>query len=275
MKIWLLNNQFGKFEVLCFSDEKGRKLFQENFRGEPMEKAWSTVQVETFKEGPESDFPEGLLSPPVFSEEAVQVLQPLMQGKVELLPLITEKGKKYYAGNVLNVIDGIDEKNTEVKRSRSGAIMKYNKFSFHQGVVEGQDIFKVLHLENKNPMNTKVFVSDQFRDKVLESGLKGFDFIEVWDSENSDGDVSVRQVPSLDTSKENYSFEEATNLVEKQNEVVVSESLEWAMRLGEEKQTQIGHLQEDGKYQWMNPIYYPPIFLEVKWKIVNASTNKL
>ncbi len=42
-------------------------------------------------------------------------------------------------------------------------------------------IFKVYINQRIHP--TSVFVSDELRNTILESDLKGFEFIEVWDSE--------------------------------------------------------------------------------------------
>ena len=48
-------------------------------------------------------------------------------------------------------------------------------------MVKNQTIFKVYL--NEIVHTPSVFVSDEFRNTVLESDLKGFEFITVWDSE--------------------------------------------------------------------------------------------
>ncbi|WHY79977.1 hypothetical protein QNH20_12890 [Neobacillus sp. WH10] len=268
MKLWLLKRQYGRFEVLDFSDDQGAKFFSENFKGIPMPENLSPVQIETFKKGVKSDFPSGLLLPPVFSERAVQVLGELLKGKVELLPLHTVKNERYYAGNVINVLDCIDADHSEVKRFSDGLIMEYTKYVFIKETVERENIFKIRVHDSKKILINKVFVSDLFRERVLESGLKGFDFIKVWDSEKAATGEEEGPNPYLvDTSfGTTYSFEEATNLVMNQNKTVASDK--WAMRLDENKELQVGQLQEDGSYLWLNPIYYPPIFLGMKWKVL-------
>lgn len=268
MKIWLLKRQYGRFEVFRFSEDKDRKLFMEKFKGIPMLENWAPVQIETFKKGVKSDFPSGLLSPPVFSERAVQVLGELLKGKVELLPLHTTNNEKYYVGNVINVLDCIDADHSEVEKFDDGTIMEYTKYAFIKGAVDGEDIFIIRVHDSKKILTTKVFVSDLFRERVLESGLKGFDFIEVWDSEKAaTGEEELPNPYLVDTSfGTTYSFEESTNLVMNQNKTVASDK--WAMRLDENKELQVGQLQEDGSYLWLNPIYYPPIFLGMKWKVL-------
>ncbi|WHY79976.1 hypothetical protein QNH20_12885 [Neobacillus sp. WH10] len=269
MKIWLLTCQFEKYEVLKFINREDSNLFHENFNGTSMKKNWQPIQVQTYKDGKVSDFPDGLLLVPVFSEKAVQVLQEfILEEKVELLPLTSTKNRKYYAVNVLNVLGAIDGNTSEVRRSRSGRILNYDGFSFFKEMVEGQDIFKVVNHESKRIISTKVFVSDLFRKKVIESGLEGFNFIEFWDSEKTaTGEEELANPYLVDTSfGTTYTFEEATNFVMNQNKTVASDK--WAMRLDENKELQVGQLQEDGSFLWINSIYYPPIFLAMKWKVL-------
>ncbi|WHY79978.1 hypothetical protein QNH20_12895 [Neobacillus sp. WH10] len=268
MKIWQLSCQCEKYEILSFMNDEDSDLFRENFRGVPMKETWIPIQVGTYKEGNESDYPDGLLSPPVFSEKAVHVLGGLLQGKAELLPLYSTKYKKYYAINVVNVLDCIDGENSEVKRYRTGSIMKYKKYAFVQQAIKGQDIFKIVDHEEKKIKKTSVFVSDLFRNKVLNSGLKGFDFIEVWDFEKAaTGEEEGLNPYLVDTSfGTTYTFEEASDLVMNKNKTIACDK--WAMRMDENKELQVGQLQEDGSYLWLNPIYYPPIFLRMKWKVL-------
>ncbi|WP_078544733.1 imm11 family protein [Litchfieldia alkalitelluris] len=219
-----------------------------------------------FKEGSKSDFPAGLLSVPTFSERAINVLGDLLAGKVELLPLLTD-ANSYYAGNVINVLDCIDEEHAEVRVFDDGQVMKYTRYAFLTDKIVGEDIFKILVHDSKRILKTTVFVSDRFREKVLEAGLKGFEFIEVWDSAEHEKNTSIQGELCLDDdSIEWHTFELASELVKKHNKVVVSG--EWAIRLGNDQQTLIGHLREDGTYLWLNPIYYPPVFIGMKWRVL-------
>lgn len=261
MKIWKLHRQFEKYEILKFSNEKDSDFFHQNFKGVPIKESWEQILVEIYQGGEESDFPDGLLSPPIFSERTVQKLGEFLDGNdVELLPLHTIKNKKYYAVNVLKVLDCIDGDRSEVKRFRSGEIMKYKKYAFKEDQVKGQDIFKLVDHEEKKIFSTQIFVSDRFRDKVKESGLTGFDFIKVWDS--NEYDMNPEQ-NGLTFSGEDYTFEEALAQLEQNNEIFYSEK--WAIRYGEDREFEVGQFQGDGNYSWVTPVYTPPIFLGMKW----------
>ncbi|WP_412677877.1 AHH domain-containing protein [Bacillus wiedmannii] len=77
--------------------------------------------------------------------------------------------------------DAIDYEKAILKKLRSGLVIDFKKYAFLPNIVKNQTIFKVylneiLHIPS-------IFVSDEFRNTVLESDLKGFEFIEVWDSE--------------------------------------------------------------------------------------------
>ncbi|MFC4321424.1 imm11 family protein [Litchfieldia salsa] len=267
MKVWLLKRAYANFEVFRFSDQSTGKLFRKNFRGVPMSENWETLQIETFKKGQKSDFPSGLLSPPSFSEKAVQVLGDLLKGEVELLPMITENDDKYYVGNVTNILDCIDKDNSEVEVGEGGLVDDYLKYAFIEDVIKDCHIFRIVTHDTYRLLKTQVFVSDLFREKVLEARLSGFEFIEVWDSTKRMISSTKNKISSFHRNSEKfYTFEEASMLVRNHNKIVLSD--EWAIRLGEDKKVQIGHLQEDGTFRWLNPIYYPPMFIEMKWRIL-------
>ncbi|MFC4321423.1 imm11 family protein [Litchfieldia salsa] len=183
MKIWSLNKQYGKYELLGFLNEKDSDVFQKEFVGITMENNWTPMEVTTYKKGKESDFPAGLLSPPVISEKAAEVLANLIEGQVEVLPLIIDHNRKYYVINVVNVLDCINPE-LSVSRTFHGRTMEYTKYEFIPEVIGGQDIFKIVFHDTKKILKSAVFVSDIFRQRVIDSGLEGFDFIEVWDSTN-------------------------------------------------------------------------------------------
>lgn len=77
--------------------------------------------------------------------------------------------------------DAVDYEKAILKKLRSGLVIDFKKYAFLSNMVKNQTIFKVylneiLHIPS-------VFVSDELRNAILESDLKGFEFVEVWDSE--------------------------------------------------------------------------------------------
>ncbi|ANV74276.1 hypothetical protein BCM43_27865 (plasmid) [Bacillus thuringiensis] len=118
----------------------------------------------------------------MISEKAKQVLKPLIGDNVEFLPLLRNSTSEvYYLVHVLNVLDAIDSDKAIFKKLITGLIIGCKKFVFIPYVVQHEPVFK-LNINGKIHPNY-LLVSDQFKNTILESDLKGFQFTEVWDSE--------------------------------------------------------------------------------------------
>lgn len=116
---------------------------------------------------------------PVFDKKALDCLKDLMEDFVEILPLLSVDGE-FYAINVTTVLNCIDYDRAEYEMFSDGnRIMCFDKYVFKEDIVKGKHIFKIVDERLGNP-----FVSDEFRKKVLKSGLRGFKFELVWDSDN-------------------------------------------------------------------------------------------
>ncbi len=84
----------------------------------------------------------------------------------------------YYVINVTTVLDCIDYEKAEYKAFDDGSVMYFTKYAFRRDIIKKLNIFKTIEFPNAD-----VFVSDEFRDRVLNHGLLGFNFVEVWDSQ--------------------------------------------------------------------------------------------
>ncbi|MGG0238073.1 imm11 family protein [Bacillus rhizoplanae] len=187
MKIYELRSSvdnYESFQLLNF-DQDHEKYFDGEFDlAEKLSNSWGEILIECVEEGNQSDCPHfwgrnGVL---LVSEKAKSVLEPLIGNNIEFLPLIHNVTNEfYYAINVLKQLDAIDNTKTVLKKLRSGLIVGCEKYSFIPQIVENENIFKVFL--NKHVYSISVFVSDEFRNTILENDLKGFEFVEVWDSE--------------------------------------------------------------------------------------------
>ena len=108
--------------------------------------------------------------------------------------------------------------------------MEYVKYAFIEKQVKGQGVFRIVVHESKITISTKVFVSDRFSEKVMNAGLEGFDFIQVWDSNES---ISRKEQESQLTnlSEESYTFDEALNYSE-QHKLGSWQVIAWAILIG-------------------------------------------
>ncbi len=182
MKIWELDENISEYEDLTLengSDDEWLSL-GDMFRGKMLKNNWQPLKLKlierdgSLKRGDIPYFSPGI---PVFSKRAVTVLIPLIANNVEILDIECDIGD-YKIINVINLVDGLDYKKSEISMYRdSDRIKVINKYAFHLNAIKEQNIFKIVE-RSRGP----VFVSDEFRNKVMECGLEGFRFIEVWDS---------------------------------------------------------------------------------------------
>ncbi len=176
MKIWHLGADVNNFDNLIPIKEEDWNLLR--FDGIRLSNIWKSIPVRVIEDRKKSDTPGLSAGIPVFSSRSIEVLNDLMADSVEILPLRCRKGD-YYAINVLNVLDCIDYESSEFKKfENSGRIMRFIKYSFKPNYVNGKHIFKIVDEPVRRP-----FVSDEFRNRVLDNELVGFKFDLVWDSE--------------------------------------------------------------------------------------------
>lgn len=177
MKIWHLDCNVDDYENLTWLDELNLEEVQ-SYDGRSKNEGWELLQVRRMYDRDFSNTP-GLSSHiPVFDKKAVEVLKDLLEGYAEILPLECQEGE-FYAINVIEVLDCIDYDKSDFKTFRDGKrIMRFKKYEFKKQIVEGKHIFKIVDEPLRRP-----FVSDEFRQRVIDSKLAGFVFELVWDSE--------------------------------------------------------------------------------------------
>ncbi|PTM57553.1 imm11 family protein [Desmospora activa] len=188
MRIWLLQSKlddgYEDLQLVNFDDDHD-KYFNNINQPIPIADKWGKVEVYTLTEGDQSDFPHFWGSGddvPIFSERALNVVYDLIEVSVEVLPL-NHPQHNYFVMHVLNAVDAIDYDKAIVRQLESGLRVSFTKYSFIPEKIIDQHIFKV-YLDDS--VFSRVFVSDEFKERVTSSSLVGYDFVEVWDSEKSD-----------------------------------------------------------------------------------------
>lgn len=180
MKIWQLHFDGDHYD--SFIPVKWPNVNEiQSFDGRCKKDKWIPLKVKQMNSRKNiklSDAPLFFL--PVFSKRAVDVLYPLIGDSVELLELDFSEGQ-YFAIHVTNVLNVIDyDKSKYVMFSDNKKIMMFEKYAFRLcDEIKQSHIFKIVD----EPLKW-AFVSDTFKNMVEESGLKGFIFRLVWDSEN-------------------------------------------------------------------------------------------
>ena len=176
MKIWHLICDVDNFTNLAFDTEFDLK-FIESFNGDSKIDTWVTpkfIRMDNRIIGNSIGLSSHI---PVFDKTAVLLLKNELKKNTELLPIIFEEDE-YYIVNVTKVLDCINLSKSQYKTFSDGRIMRFIKYAFDEKKVKDVDIFKLKGFERNRP-----FVSDNFRNIVIENNLTGFKFELVWDSE--------------------------------------------------------------------------------------------
>jgi hypothetical protein len=183
MKIYLLHQDFDRYEILTYSNLEDSKRIQDWFCGEPIGNRWTPLKVEVLrdkdhKDRPSSDFPGFGAGKSVFSHRALESLRDMLDGNGEILPLDCKDGN-YWVFNVTRMVDALNVEGAKVKRFSDGGIMRVEQYSFRPEKIHGLTIFKIPQFPFSD-----VYVTDAFVERVKGTGLTGFAFDLLWDSEN-------------------------------------------------------------------------------------------
>jgi hypothetical protein len=157
-----------------------------DFRGAPAQQPWVPVPVKLdpvprkTRAQAHGDYPSFLES--VVTERALDVLRPLIADCVEILPLAYPV-EPLFLLNVLRVIDCLDYERAVYHRYSDGTPGAIERYAFKPGSTDGHHIFKIKRYESWT------FVSDEFKRRVDDAGLLGFQFFAV------EPDGSLREIP--------------------------------------------------------------------------------
>lgn len=128
--------------------------------------------VEREQAKPIGDFPgfAGTI-PLIFSKRAIQILYPLINDSIEILPIDCDV-EDYSIVNVLKVVDCLDHSRSKIKRMEgTGYIVSIDEYVFKEEMLEDVHIFQI-------PEDiSAVFVSDVFKAVAEQHGLEGLAFI--------------------------------------------------------------------------------------------------
>lgn len=152
-----------------------------SFDGAALEQSWRPLEVEWILDGPGdahrniTDCPNLAPGVPVLSARAIAELRHHLSGVGELLPL-THRAHEYFALNVTNVVDTLDEERCDLERFEStGRLMRVRAYAFREKALGQHTVFK-----DRRLAGSTVFVTAPFVRAVEESRLTGFKFRHVW-----------------------------------------------------------------------------------------------
>ena len=103
------------------------------------------------------------------SQLAVDNLQEFFNDAVELLPLETDIGK-YYAMNVLNYVDCLNNTESKYEATKGGFIVNYSLLEFDEEKLGENYIFKIPE------MPYQIFITDDIQEQCETENLNGLFF---------------------------------------------------------------------------------------------------
>jgi hypothetical protein len=183
MNVYQLNSDLDHYQNLTVTDEVHHYINQHFLHRTPLKDSWKPLQVSVlqFKRGkvdygalPPNDFPM-VGGMPIFSKRAVDSLGDMLSENGEVLPLLFE-GKKnvYFAFNPLRLVDALNEEHSQLVRFEDGRVMLVERYEFQPDRLNRYVLFKI-------PQETaRIYVTDEFVNRVKETSLTGFLFRHLW-----------------------------------------------------------------------------------------------
>ncbi|MDB5054988.1 MAG: hypothetical protein JWM44_3038 [Bacilli bacterium] len=258
MKIWLLvtTEKCLKINLASFKDYK--EYITSYYEG--TKKEWEPVKVITIRKGNKSDCAEFTLGYPVFMRKAKDILAPLINKQAEFLPVDHDEHELYLV-NVRSVLDIVDMSNPVERKIKYGYFSEF--VHIHPEKIDTDvHIFKI-----PQHLGSRIYVSDTFKNVVETNKLKGFHFVEVWDTDNSEG-LRRERLKKYDiyfegsSSRNRLPYSDAWKLVSEKKIMVRNQK---NIIHNKEGTILFGEIFEDESIQWIDPIYIPPLFLELEW----------
>ena len=156
-------------------------IFSDMVNGFTRSKEWEPIEVEIIHEDESgklcySDAPWLGSHAPIFRRRTLSLLEDLLRGHGEFLPLACEE-EDLYVFNVTRLINALDVQNSTVSRFSSGKLMRITQYSFHEDRLHGAVLFKIPDLRV-----SPVFCSQIFVDSWRSAGFTGLDFPLIWRS---------------------------------------------------------------------------------------------
>ncbi|MDQ0110674.1 imm11 family protein [Paenibacillus harenae] len=231
---------------------------------------WNTPELIVIKKGENREFPHISAGIPIFSDLIIGKLEKVLKENVQLLDVnVVNYDINLKIINVLNIYDAVDYKRSIPETTLSGRIKGFKELHFKLEKVASHPIFKIHEL----PLS--VFVSDEFRESVLQAKLKGFDFIETWSSEENNVTTQeeyikyVKKLEEMEINKgSEFTWSDAMVLVD-EGKTVASGS--WKIHKDEKGNIQISRFGYNSQYYLVDTSDVPSELNELKWHEVERS----
>ena len=172
--IWILtlDSSYTNYSFLSKKEEEKFEnsiLIQFN-NGNLIAPFWSSLYLRRMEPKKHPDFFEiadsGIIA---ISQRAVTFLETELKGAVELLPIETDAGR-FYAMNILKVVDCLNRNESKYESTKGGTIVSYSLLEFDKNKIGENQIFKIPE------MPYCVFITNDFWKSCRDKNLRGLLF---------------------------------------------------------------------------------------------------
>lgn len=152
---------------------------EQSFNGQSKIDTWTPLALKAmYRNRPYGDIADFSPGIPVVNPKVIEATKDLISNQVEVLSTLCSDCELYIL-NVTNIIDAVDYSKAQVKYFSDGKkVLRFIKLAFIEEKLRSNHIFKLVE-KKLSP----VYVSDEFRQRIIDNGLTGFKFELVWDSE--------------------------------------------------------------------------------------------
>jgi hypothetical protein len=183
MKIYRVIHDVNTYQTFIPADESVYDTDTLRFEGKSKIESWKDLEVVTLNPlKPKSNFPYLAAGTIVCDQLALDKLYKYFVMAGEMLPIVNE-GKIYYALNVLECTNMLNQEETEWEISPdNSAKLWINKFSFHPDRVLESTLFKIPETYRGDVLTyaDAIDPEDEFYFEYQKSGLKGLLFERLW-----------------------------------------------------------------------------------------------
>jgi hypothetical protein len=187
MKIWLMD--VDDYNLTLCSEDHDPADYSASQKGLPVTN-WSTAQLKIWQKGKNKDFVGflngGML---ILSDKAIDAVKEFLDPNVQYLDCVVKNySTRLTLVNVVNLLDAVDYACAQPDLTPWRKLRGFKHISFIEAVVSNQHIFKIPEFPT-----SRFYVSDQFRDAILNAGLVGVFFDEVWNSNQPQKEIEEKQ----------------------------------------------------------------------------------
>jgi len=186
MKIWELAFDINKYDRWGFISELELLNGSNSLKGQKLLDRWKPAKIKRIGDdkGKGANALRTSFTMPLVDLKVFSCIIDFVKDSVELLPtILVDEGydsETFYILNVINRLDCIDFETSDYERfTCDGKIMYFKKRVFKEHKVKGEHIFVA-----KGDRPYEVYISDELKQTLENSGLKGFKFKLIWDSED-------------------------------------------------------------------------------------------